>query len=77
MRHTLLVAAALAGATLATLGSSAQAAPLGLLAAPAAENQSLAQKVDYGYCRRWAHECRERWGFRPWAFRRCMRNHGC
>lgn len=31
----------------------------------------------WGYCRRWRHECADRWGWGTWQFRRCLRRHGC
>ena len=77
MRFNLLGAtAALAFGALGTIG--AQAAPVVPSGPFAQSSQSLAQPVDYrNYCGRWRDECRERWGFRSWRYRRCMSYHGC
>ena len=38
--------------------------------------QSIVDKAQYRYCRRWNRECRARWGG-GWRYRRCMARHGC
>jgi hypothetical protein len=63
---------ALGGSMLAA--PSASAAPM--TPVPRVVESTQLQQVQYGYCRRWYHECRDRWGA-GWRFRRCMRLHGC
>ena len=72
--HCLAVVSGLALGGLVLAGSSAMAAPV--TPAPPVLDSSPVQQVQYGYCRRWYHECRYRWGA-GWRFRRCMRVHGC
>ena len=43
----------------------------------AAEDGTLVQQVQWGYCRRWARECSYRWGWNSPRFFRCMAFHGC
>ena len=38
---------------------------------------SLVQKAQYRYCRRWRHECADRWGWRTRGYFRCLARHGC
>ena len=38
--------------------------------------QSIVDKAQYRYCRRWNRECRARWGG-GWRYLRCMARHGC
>ena len=60
-------------------------APLGATAAPAMPQSkildvgtgSLVEKVQYGRCRDWRHECARRWGWRTPRFFRCLERHGC
>ena len=76
--RSLLVATSFACVALGALVTGAEASPLSLIVGPAVEHQSLAQPVDYrNYCGRWREECRERWGWRTWRFRRCLAIHGC
>lgn len=37
----------------------------------------LVEKVQFGGCRAWRHECARRWGWGGWRFRRCLARHGC
>lgn len=80
MRLTLLAAGTAVGLALA-LSSGAQAASLGLLGTSTAQNQSLAQSVDWRErherCEHERRECAERWGFRSWRYRRCVVAHRC
>jgi hypothetical protein len=79
MRQKLIAAAGLACLGACVLVTTAQAAPLTLLATPTpAHNQSLAEPVGYrNYCYRWRKECAERWPARGWRYRRCLSFHGC
>jgi hypothetical protein len=60
-------------------------APLGASAAPAMPQSkildvgtgSLVEKVQYGRCRHWRHECAQRWGWRTPRYFRCLERHGC
>jgi hypothetical protein len=78
MRTTLLATAALAFMAASSMSvPAAQAAPFGLTL-PTAQNQSLAEPVDYRtYCGRWRDICRDRWSWGTWRFRRCMALHNC
>ena len=80
MRLKLLSAtAALVCVALSSMG--AQAAPVVPASPFAQSSKSLAQPVDYrtfrNRCVQWREECRERWGFRSWRYRRCVSYHGC
>jgi predicted transglutaminase-like cysteine proteinase len=75
MLRSMLVAAAVAGGAAFLAAPTVQAAPAGPMSMPAA-GQSLVDKVQYNYCRRWYRECRARWGGGR-DFRRCMRRRGC
>lgn len=81
MRHSLLAGAGIASLAIGALVTSTQAAPLGLLGVPAIETQSHAQTVDYRdgryRCVHVREECRERWGFRTWRWRRCVAARAC
>jgi predicted transglutaminase-like cysteine proteinase len=78
MRLRLIALTAVTCLGAATLVTQAQAAPVTGLTTPLATNQSLAEPVAYRtYCSRWREECRERWGFRTWRYRRCLSFHGC
>jgi hypothetical protein len=81
MRTALIAAIGFACLALGS-ASGANAAPAGLTLLPKLETQSLAEPVTYrtryvNHCVRWRNECRERWGWRTWRFRRCMSRHGC
>lgn len=81
MRQTLLALAGLTCMAVGPLTTSAQASPLGLLGLPTIETQSSVQAVDYRdgrfRCERVREECRERFGFRTWRWRRCVSARGC
>ncbi len=73
--RNLTLAACAAGAVLCLGVPSSNATPI----APIGKSLSVpgtVETVQYGYCRRWARECRYRWGW-GWRFRRCMVIHGC
>ena len=38
---------------------------------------TLVQKTQWRYCRRWRHECADRWGWRTPGYFRCLARHGC
>jgi hypothetical protein len=38
---------------------------------------TLVQKTQWRYCRRWRHECADRWGWRTRGYYRCLARHGC
>jgi hypothetical protein len=81
MRKALLAAAGFACLAIGS-ASGANAAPAALTLLPNIETRSLAEPVAYrtryvNHCVRWRHECRQRWGFGTWRFRRCMSIHGC
>jgi hypothetical protein len=75
MLRGFMLATAMTGGVLLSGSAVATAAPK----APAQQSlmtQSLIEKTQYRYCRRWYRECRARWGAGR-DFRRCMRRHGC
>ena len=82
MRSKVILLLSLASLGLGFASMGAQAAPGPQMSHPAVSTEALAQPVEYGgryrnYCGRWREECRERWGFRSWRYRRCMSIHGC
>jgi len=56
--------------------SAASLTPQSTLRVTEAEG-SLVQKTQYRYCRRWRHECADRWGWRTRGYFRCLARHGC
>ncbi|MBX9591831.1 MAG: hypothetical protein K2X43_21265 [Hyphomonadaceae bacterium] len=75
MLRCLAVASGLMMGGLMFSAQQASAAP----AVPAGQTpraDSLVEKAQAGYCRRWYRECRARWGGGH-RFRRCMARHGC
>lgn len=75
MLRSLMVAAAVAAGGMMFGVAGASAAPV-TPAPQSVAQQSIVEKVQGRYCRRWYRECRQRWGG-GWDFRRCMRRHGC
>ena len=66
----LFVIAAVAGpASAITVGPHSKA--------PIATEDSQAQPVQYGFCRRERFVCAERWGWRTPGFYRCLARRGC
>jgi hypothetical protein len=59
------------------IASSAPIAPQTANIGAAEVDQSLVQKVQWGYCHRWRHECGERFGWRTQHFYYCLSRHGC
>jgi hypothetical protein len=69
----LMAMAAAFGAT----GASAAPAPQSRLPGAMSADGTLVEKVQWGRCRAWRHECAARWGWRTPGFFRCMGRHGC
>jgi hypothetical protein len=65
----LVIAAAASPASAITVGPHSKA--------PVAIDDSLAQPVQYGYCRRERFICADRWGWRTPGFYRCLARRGC
>jgi len=63
-----VIAAAAGPASAITVGPHSKA--------PIAD-ESLAQPVQYGYCRRERLVCADRWGWRTPGFYRCLARRGC
>ena len=83
MRGKLSTSAALIAVALAlvpTMVSSAPAAQGLALSNPTGRDGNLVQQAQWwgwGYCRRWRHECAERWSWRTRHYFICLRRHGC
>ncbi|MET0192004.1 MAG: glycosyl hydrolase family 5 [Hyphomicrobiaceae bacterium] len=76
-KHWLVAGALVLGAALAPHATSAATlSPQSTLRTTDA-HESLVQKTQYRYCRRWRHECAERWGWRTPRYFRCLARHGC
>jgi hypothetical protein len=75
-KHWLVAGALLAAAVAPHATSAASLTPQSTLRVTEADG-SLVQKTQWNYCRRWRHECAERWGWRTRGFERCMARHGC
>ena len=76
-RRALLLSLACLGLGAASLGAQAAPGPISMLTRVTGSGQ-LAQPVGYrSFCGRWREECREKWGFRTWRYRRCLSFHGC
>jgi hypothetical protein len=76
-KHWLVAGALVLAAAVAPHATSAASlTPQSTLRVTEADG-SLVQKTQWNYCRRWRHECAERWGWRTRGFFRCMARHGC
>lgn len=70
--------AALAAGQVPADAASAQMTPLPSIAHAAPADGGLLLKIDYDdHCRRWRHECADRWGWRTHRFFICLRRHDC
>jgi len=69
--------AALLGGLAPAEASPMSASPLALLSQQSSAESGSLQKVHYRYCRRWRHECADRWGWRTGRYFRCLARHGC
>lgn len=69
-----LLALSMMAGTQTAAAASAPQTMLGTLQA----GEPMVQKTQYwSYCRRWRHECADRWGWRTPRYFRCMGRHGC
>lgn len=76
-KHWLVAGALVVGAALAPQAASAAAlAPQSTLRMSEVQD-TLVQKTRWRYCRRWRHECADRWGWRTRGYFRCLARHGC
>jgi hypothetical protein len=64
-----VIAAAASPASAITVGPHSKA--------PIATDDSMAQPVQYGFCRRERFICAERWGWRTPRFYICLERRGC
>ena len=76
-KHWLVAGALVLGAAVAPHATSAASLmPQSTLRVTEAEG-SLVQKTQWNYCRRWRHECADRWGWRTRSYFQCLARHGC
>jgi hypothetical protein len=76
-KHWLVAGALVLAAAVAPHATSAASlTPQSTLRVTEAEG-SLVQKTQWNYCRRWRHECADRWGWRTRNYFRCLARHGC
>jgi len=61
----------------AAFGASAAPAPQSNLLGAISPDGTLVEKVQWGRCRAWRHECAARWGWRTPMYFRCLGRHGC
>ena len=59
-----------------SLASAASVAP-GVTGPALSVVSSAVEKVQFGGCCAWRHECARRWGWGGFNFRRCLARHGC
>jgi hypothetical protein len=76
-KHWLVAGALVLGAAVAPHATSAASlSPQSTLRMSEVQD-TLVQKTSWRYCRRWRHECADRWGWRTRGYFRCLRRHGC
>ena len=76
-KHWLVAGALVLGAAVAPHATSAASlAPQSTLRMSEVQD-TLVQKTQWRYCRRWRAECADRWGWRTRAYFHCLARHGC